>query len=203
MDEIKDFFSIENITQLIESYSSFGVVVGFVWPFLNSFVTIVPLVLIVTINANAFGFWDGFFISFIGSTSGTIGMFFLVRNFGRKFVRKYFFYFDKNHRLMKWVDSMGFGPLFLFFALPFTPSLLTNIFAGISHVKVSSYLPAATLGNFILILTVSFLGKDIFSYSAHPFKILILLGVLVLLWKVGKLVEFHLNKKHEQSTEVN
>lgn len=199
MNEIKYFFSTEHITHLIEHYSSLGLIVGFLWPFIDSYIAMFPLILIVTVNVNAFGFWEGFLVSYIGSVTGTIGMFFLVRHFGHKLARKILYRPGKNNRLMSWVDEAGFGPFFLLISLPFTPSFLLNVFTAISRVKTSSYLPASILGKFIMILTISYIGNDIKSYGEHPIKLLVPLVLLGLLWKVGKLVEGYLNKGYQNS----
>lgn len=197
MHEVKEFFSIEHITHMIEHYSSLGLIVGFLWPFIDSFVALFPLILIVTVNVNAFGFWEGFFVSYIGSVTGTIGMFFLVRYFGQNLARKILYRPGKNNRLMNWVDGAGFGPFFLLISLPFTPSFILNVFTAISRVKTTSYLPASILGKFIMILTISYIGNDFKSYSEHPLKLVVLVVLLGLLWKVGKLVEGYLNKGYQ------
>ena len=68
----KEWFTIENMMNLIDQYRSFGPLPGILLLILEAFLPFLPLVIIVLANANAFGLWYGFLISWAGASGGAI-----------------------------------------------------------------------------------------------------------------------------------
>ena len=79
---------IQNIYNVVNDYWLLSIVVGMTSVFVESFLPILPLVAIVTANAVLFGMIPGLVISWIGSSAGTICLFFIVRKISnRKFIK--------------------------------------------------------------------------------------------------------------------
>ena len=104
---------------------------------------------------------------------------------------------ERVQKLIHWVETHGFGPLFLLLCFPFTPSALVNLVAGLSNMKKNSYLWTLIAGKFVMILTISFIGYDIRALITQPIRTAIVVGVIILLWFIGKRVESRLNKRVE------
>jgi len=190
----KDWFTLENIMDLIQQYRSFGPVPGILLPLLEAFLPFLPLFVFVLANANAFGLWFGFLFSWIGASAGALLVFMLVRRYGEA---KLFRFLKKNKqaaRLTHWVDRHGFGPLFILLCFPFTPSALVNVVAGLSRISIAQYMLAVITGKMVMIFTISFIGYDIVSLVIRT---VIVGAIIFLLWFVGKRIEAHLNKKLE------
>lgn len=186
---LNDWATVDFLHKIIHSYESLGLLIGLLLPFLDSFLGFIPLWVIVGVNCSVFGFWPGFFVSFVGSVLGTMSLFLLLRKIGRNKVTNFLYRSNKKHTILDWIDHSGFGPVFILFCFPFTPSFFTNIFAAVSKIRTVPYLCGITLGKLVMILIVSIIGHDIKSLIDHPVKTIYVLISIAILWYVGKIVE--------------
>ncbi|MFL8936461.1 TVP38/TMEM64 family protein [Rossellomorea oryzaecorticis] len=195
INAIKEWFTLENIMELIQQYKALGPFAGILLPMLEAFLPFLPLFVFVMANANAFGLWFGFLFSWTGAAGGALLVFVLVRRYGEARV----FQFLRNNRqvkrLTRWVDKHGFGPLFLLLCFPFTPSALVNVVAGLSSISIAQYMLAVLTGKMVMIFTISFIGYDIISLVKQPVRTVIVGVIIFVLWLVGKQIEIRLNKK--------
>lgn len=195
---LKDWFTLENIMDLIREYRSFGPLPGILLPMLEAFLPFLPLFLFVMANASAFGLWLGFLYSWVGAVAGALFVFLLVRKYGQKRILR----FLKNHKqvqkLMKWVEKHGFGPLFILLCFPFTPSAVVNIVAGLSNISIAQYMLAVLTGKIVMIFTISFVGYDIRSLITRLIRTAIVALVIFILWYVGKIIEIKMNMSVEK-----
>ncbi|GIN74056.1 TVP38/TMEM64 family protein [Bacillus sp. J14TS2] len=185
----KDWFTLENITDLIDQYRSFGPLPGILLPLLEAFLPFLPLFLFVLANANAFGLGLGFLYSWIGASVGALLVFLLVRRYGDTRVFRFLLKRKKIQSLTMWLEKKGFGPLFLLLCFPFTPSAIVNIVAGISKISVYQYMIAVIGGKAVMIFILSFIGYDIISLITQPIRTAIVLVIITILWFIGKQIE--------------
>ncbi len=198
INAIKDWFTLENIMDLIQQYRSFGPIPGILLPMLEAFLPFLPLFVFVLANANAFGLWWGFLFSWIGASIGALIVFLLVRRYGETRVFRFLRKNRQVNRLTKWVDKHGFGPLFILLCFPFTPSALVNVVAGLSRISIAQYMLAVLSGKMVMIFTISYIGYDIISLVRKPIRTVVVGVIIFVLWLVGKQVEIRLNKKLEK-----
>ncbi|MGB3259365.1 TVP38/TMEM64 family protein [Paenisporosarcina sp.] len=192
-----DWLTAENLLELTRDYRSLGPLIGFLLPFLEAFLPFLPLFVFVFANASAYGLWIGFLLSWAGTLVGSYLVFLLVRKYGRARFLRFMTKHERVQKLIHWVENHGFGPLFLLLCFPFTPSALVNLVAGLSDMKKNSYLWTLIAGKFVMILTISFIGYDIRALINQPIRTAIVVGVIILLWFIGKQVEKRLNKRVE------
>ncbi|MGG3914715.1 TVP38/TMEM64 family protein [Rossellomorea vietnamensis] len=202
INTLKNWFTLENMMDLIQEYRSFGPIPGILLPLLEAFLPFLPLVVFVTANANAFGLWWGFLFSWIGATLGALIVFLLVRRYGEARVFRFLRKNKQVNRLTKWVDRHGFGPLFILLCFPFTPSAVVNVVAGLSSISIAQYMLAVVTGKMVMIFTISFIGYDIISLVKQPIRTVIVVAIIFVLWFVGKRIEIHLNKKMELDQRI-
>jgi uncharacterized membrane protein YdjX (TVP38/TMEM64 family) len=195
INAIKEWFTLENIMELIQQYKALGPFAGILLPMLEAFLPFLPLVVFVMANANAFGLWFGFLFSWIGAAAGALLVFVLVRRYGDTRVFRFLRNNRQVKRLTRWVDKHGFGPLFLLLCFPFTPSALVNVVAGLSSISIAQYMLAVLTGKMVMIFTISFIGYDIISLVKQPIRTVIVGVIIFVLWLVGKQIEIRLNKK--------
>ncbi|WP_319799488.1 TVP38/TMEM64 family protein [Jeotgalibacillus aurantiacus] len=203
METLLDWLTVENLREIIQEYRSFGPIIGFILPILEAFLPFLPLVAFVVANANAYGILFGILLSWAGAVTGALLVFLLIRKYGdRKFLA-----FLRNqkqiNKLTNWVERHGFGPLFLLLCFPFTPSAVVNVVAGLSRISIMQYMLAVITGKLVMISTISFIGADLVSLIREPVKTAIVLGVIVVLWIVGKRVEARINKKMERDIMIH
>lgn len=189
---IKEYFSAENMNQLVESYRAFGPLLGIGLPMVEAIIPALPLIVFVMANAVAFGLWFGFLYSWIGSVLGALIVFSVIRRFGRtrffSFVNKH----PKVRKAMGWIERKGFAPIFILFCFPFTPSALINVVAGLSRISRKQFVLALALGKLVMVFILSYIGSDLTSFIHKPVKTIIVLGVIFILWYVGKKIEVKL-----------
>ncbi|MCR2821021.1 TVP38/TMEM64 family protein [Lederbergia panacisoli] len=193
----KEWFTMENVVDLIDKYRSFGPLPGILLPLLEAFLPFLPLFLFVMANANAFGLGWGFFFSWLGSSLGALLVFLLVRRYGDS---RFFRFLQRNKKvqsLTTWVERRGFGPLFILLCFPFTPSAIVNIVAGLSKINIYQYMFAVIGGKAVMIFTLSFIGYDIVSLIKQPIRTGIVIIIIFILWYAGKHIESRMkNKAH-------
>lgn len=192
-----DWLTTENLLELTRDYRSLGPLIGFLLPFLEAFLPFLPLFVFVFANASAYGLWIGFLLSWAGTVVGSYLVFLLVRKYGRARFLRFMTKHERVQKLIHWVETHGFAPLFLLLCFPFTPSALVNLVAGLSNMKKNSYLWTLLAGKFVMILTISFIGYDIKALITQPIRTAIVIGVIILLWFIGKQIERRLNARVE------
>jgi uncharacterized membrane protein YdjX (TVP38/TMEM64 family) len=195
INAIKEWFTLDNIMEMIQQYKALGPFAGIMLPMLEAFLPFLPLVVFVMANASAFGLWFGFLFSWIGAAGGALMVFLLVKRYGETKVFRFLRNNRQVKRLTRWVDKHGFGPLFLLLCFPFTPSALVNVVAGLSSISIAQYMLAVLTGKMVMIFTISFIGYDIISLVKQPVRTVIVGVIILVLWLVGKQIEIRLNKK--------
>ncbi|WP_080847400.1 TVP38/TMEM64 family protein [Cytobacillus gottheilii] len=195
LELFRDWFTMENVMDLIEEYRSLGPLPGILLPLLEAFLPFLPLFLFVMANANAFGLWFGFLFSWVGATAGALLVFLIIRKYGQKRVLGFINRHAKVQKLVSWVERHGFGPLFILLCFPFTPSAIVNIVAGLSKISIYQYMLAVGAGKIVMIFTMSFVGYDIRALITQPIRTAIVAVVIFILWYVGKRIELKLNTR--------
>lgn len=192
-----DFFTMENIIELTQSYRAFGPLIGFLLPFIEAFLPFLPLFVFVFANATAYGLWIGFLISWGGAVAGSYVVFLIIRKYGRARFMNFMTKHERVQRLIHWVERNGFGPLFLLLCFPFTPSALVNLVAGLSNISRHYYLLTLMAGKFVMVFMISYVGYDIRALFTQPIRTAVVIVVIILLYVIGKVLEKRLNKRVE------
>ncbi|XID96249.1 TVP38/TMEM64 family protein [Paenibacillaceae bacterium WGS1546] len=180
---------LEEIERLLHRYSQFGPLPGIVLPFLEALLPFLPLVVFVVANAAAYGMWAGFFYSWIGVALGALVVFLLARRFGNRYGDRLRRRFPKTETFFGYIERKGFTPIFLLACFPFTPSVIVNIAAGLSRIPLPTFLIAMCLGKAVMIFTLSFLGHDLRAMADQPWRIVMAIGIIGLLWLGGRKLE--------------
>lgn len=199
---MEDWLDVNKIDELAAHYKALGPFFGLLPPFIEAFLPFLPLVVFVVANSVAYGLWYGFILSWLGTVAGSYVVFLIIRKYGRnRFLR----FLTKNKRvkqLIGWVERNGFGPLFIMICFPFTPSALVNLVAGLSNMKKKNYLIILMAGKLVMIFTMSFIGYDLKALLTQPIRTAIVVGIIVLLWLVGKWFEKRIDKRVEEESST-
>ncbi|EFM10360.1 hypothetical protein PaecuDRAFT_2796 [Paenibacillus curdlanolyticus YK9] len=180
---------LQHIERTLQSYSAYGPLPGLLMPVLEALVPALPLVVIVAANANIYGLWYGFLLSWIGVTLGASIVFWLARTLGSRLGAWFQRRFPKTQKFFHWIERKGFTPLFLFACFPFTPSALINVVAGFSALPFRTFLVATLLGKAVMIFSISLVSADISNFTREPWRIIVLVSVLLVMWFGGKKLE--------------
>jgi uncharacterized membrane protein YdjX (TVP38/TMEM64 family) len=190
----------EDILEILESYEALGPLPGVVIPLLESFLPILPLVVIIIANAAAYGLWKGFLFSWLGVIIGSLIVFLLTRRYGQKFSNYIQRKYPKGKNFFQWIEKKGFTPIFVLSCFPFSPSFVINIVSGLSKVPIRTFLLASTLGKAFMIFLVSLVGYDVFSVLKHPWKLILTISLFFMVWIIGKSLELRFKNKLEKDS---
>ena len=120
----------------------------------------------------AFGAWEGTLLYLLAASLGSMGVFFLVRRFGRPLVELLF-----PPEKLRWLRFLKTSPkrelLFLLvFTLPGTPKDLLCYFAGLTDIRIPVWLVICSLGRIPSVIT-STLGGDALGERNYTFAIIV------------------------------
>lgn len=192
---VEQYLEYDYIQQLLSNYERLGPLPGVLLPFIEAFFPFLPLIVFVLANAAAYGLLKGFLYSWIGSSIGSIFVFWMIRKMGKRNI------FQRIHRnkqvkqVTSWLDKHGFGPLFVLLCFPFSPSSVINVVAGLSKVSVQQFILAVLLGKSVMIFSIAYIGSSILEFAKHPVKTIVVGICIILFWIVGKYIEKKLQKR--------
>lgn len=193
-----EWLNIEHFQQIAEQHRIIGTLLAILFPFIEAFLPFLPLAAFVVANATAYGLWLGFLFSWGGAVIGSYCVFLIIRKFGHNRLFGFITNRESVKKLIRWVETKGFTPLFILLCFPFTPSALVNVVAGLSNLKKKSYLLTVMCAKFVMLLTISWIGSDLQSLITKPWKTVLIVLLLIAMWVGGKYFEKRNDKKMEE-----
>lgn len=196
--ELSDFISYlteDNLKAVLEHYRSYGPLPGILLTFLKSFIPPLPTMVIVGVNAAVYGLWLGFLYSWIGIISGCAVTFMIVRKAaGHRYLRRWAER-PKVAKSMRWIRRNAFSYVFILSIFPMGPFVVINIAAGLSGMRLRSFLIAIIFGKAVMVFTISFIGHNLAAYIENPFRILYVIAFIVLSLIISKKIEARFTKE--------
>lgn len=137
----------------------------------NSF-TVIPLILVITVNITLFGFLLGFLWSWLTSVIAAIVVFLFVRNiFQDRLIKKI-----KQDHILK-IEENGFSYVFQGRVFPFIPTSFINLLAGLSSIRLKHFILGTLLGNFLYFFILSLIPAGLMSLNISNYVI----GLIILI----------------------
>lgn len=182
------------IEQIIEFSTNFissgGVLFGFFIVYIECLIPVLPLSVFIALNVNAFGFFIGVLISWISTCLGCVSCYYLYVFLGDKLTKKFMTkktYNKIKDKIDKFRD-IKFSQLVLVITVPFTPSFLINLLAGLSKMDKEKFFLGLLVGKIFTIIFWGYIGKTLIE-SLTDVKALIYIGVtLVVAYIISKIV---------------
>jgi uncharacterized membrane protein YdjX (TVP38/TMEM64 family) len=176
--------SIEQVVVIMRSWGIAAPVLSILLMMFQSIAAPIPAFLISAANGIIFGIVWGSFISWLGAMLGAFLSFFLARYFGEKFVRKMI----KKERLWDKVDSIssrqGFKVVLVARLLPIVSFDFISYAAGLSSIKVASFLVSTGIGMLPGTVAYTALGSGMSKIEAQVKTIAIVAGIVIILFGV-------------------
>lgn len=177
------------LTNFLLSIGLWGYVLSCFLIMIESFIPVLPLTIFITILFYKFGVIFGFIISYVCTTVGCIVSYTLFNSSLRLKFENYIIRKDKKKidNIVKSIRNVKFIKLCLIIALPFTPSFLVNIAAGLSNVNKRKYIIALLVGKIFLVIFWGFVGTSLISSFKNPINLLyisLLLGACFIVSKI-------------------
>ncbi|MCK1994131.1 TVP38/TMEM64 family protein [Peribacillus muralis] len=159
-------------------------IVTFVLMFVQNSFTIIPLILLLTINVAIFGFLYGYLWSWLTSVAASGLIFYAARNWFQELLSK------KLGK--KWKDNVeehGFMYVFTGRIFPLIPTSLINLAAGVSSVTFKDFLLATALGNLIYFFFLSLIPYGLLTVEMNQYSLAALALLFLLLFMIYKRVK--------------
>ncbi|ANK37827.1 TVP38/TMEM64 family protein [Staphylococcus equorum] len=188
----------EQVQYWFDLFGNLGYIVGFLLPFIEAFIPILPIIVFVIVNVNAYGFIIGTLLAWMGTVAGSYIVFLFFRRLTHTRYMKKIQQRTSVQRLIHFIDRKGVLPIFILMCFPFTPSALVNIVASLSHIKAHVYLTVLIASKFVMIGLVGWLGNDITTLFTSPTRLITIIIVILIVWFVGRKIEKHFMHSSEE-----
>ncbi|VDZ23946.1 TVP38/TMEM64 family protein [Staphylococcus saprophyticus] len=188
----------EQVQHWFDMFGSLGYIAGFLLPFIEAFIPILPIIVFIIVNVNAFGWFIGTVLAWAGTVAGSYIVFLFFRRLNNTKYMKKLQQRTSVQRLIHFIDRRGVIPIFILMCFPFTPSALVNIVASMSHIKAHAYLTVLIISKFIMIGLVGWLGNDITTLFSNPTRLITIVVVIIIVWFVGRKIEKHFMSSSEE-----
>lgn len=172
------------VTSFVTYLAGSSFIYGFLFCMVESFLPFLPLGLFIGLNIKAYGKVIGFLISFLGSLCGNIMSFLIFRKIA-PFVYKHFPRLKEKAMKFK---KVSFNRYTTFFSLPFAPSFIFNILAGLSGLNFKNFIISRTISTLSIIIFWSFIGASFIDALKNPIKLLYTTIIIVICYILSKLV---------------
>ncbi|PHK49877.1 TVP38/TMEM64 family protein [Staphylococcus edaphicus] len=188
----------EQVQHWFDMFGSLGYIAGFLLPFIEAFIPILPIIVFVIVNVNAFGWFNGTLLAWSGTVAGSYIVFLFFRRLTHTKYMKKIQERRSVQRLIHYIDRRGVIPIFILMCFPFTPSALVNIVASLSHIKAHAYLIVLIASKFIMIGLVGWLGNDITTLFTSPTRLIMIIAIIAIVWFAGRTLEKHFMHSSEE-----
>jgi len=148
-------------------------------------VGVIPSVFLTAINVTLFGFWGGFYVSFIGEAVGSFVAFLLYRKGFRKFVDHKSKHAPRLQKLLHASPREAFLFVIGLRMMPFVPSGLVTLYASVGTMSFGSFVVASSIGKVpALLMEVSSTYAIVKWTNAGQFIVFALaIALLFFIWK--------------------
>ncbi|HLR18518.1 MAG TPA: TVP38/TMEM64 family protein [Staphylococcus sp.] len=181
----------EQVQYWFDFFGDLGYIVGFLLPFIEAFLPILPIIVFVIVNVNAYGLIIGTLLAWAGTVAGSYIVFLFFRRLTHSRYMKKIQQRTSVQRLIHFIDRKGVLPIFILMCFPFTPSALVNIVASLTHIKAHVYLTVLLASKFVMIGLVGWLGNDITTLFTNPSRLIIIVIIILVVWFLGRKIEKH------------
>jgi len=134
------------------------ILITFILMMLQNTFPVIPLLLLISMNVSIYGITIGYIWSWSISIIGAVFAFLLTRYWFQAYFHKYV-----NERLTQRIEEHGFWYVIIGKILPFMPSSVVNIAAGVSSVRFGNFFYATTIGNTIYYLVLYLISQGLLS----------------------------------------
>ncbi|MGE5422162.1 MAG: TVP38/TMEM64 family protein [Ignavibacteriales bacterium] len=173
-----EFTTVNSAVDYLRSFGVWMPLVTFMIFFVQAMFPVFPSFVLAGAAGLIFGFWEGFFMAWLGSLAGACCEFYLIR-LARWDRLRAFILSRYKIDVKKVKPSLGFWTIVLARIFPVVPTPVINVVSGISGVSFGIFLAASAVGK--LPTALAFSGVGVHFYYSHNIveSLLLLLAVFV------------------------
>jgi uncharacterized membrane protein YdjX (TVP38/TMEM64 family) len=179
----------ESVVSFVNSFGIFAELIFILLVILECVVAPIPAIVLYVAGGVLFGAFYGGVLTLIGNLIGSLIAFYIARRYGRDFVEKRV---NKDLRIKfdKFSEKYGIFALFILRINPLTSSDLFSYVAGLSKMKIWSFLLGTGLGLAPMVFIQTYFGEafvksnPVLSAIIIWISIIYLLVLVYLIWKM-------------------
>lgn len=176
---------VSRLANFLHSFGVFAVVAGMLAIFLQTWFPLVPFILIAGANAYVFGLAGGFAVNYGMSCAAALSMFVIARYVARERVEARLAKMPSARTFNEKLEQHGFLYTLIGRLIPVIPSLVINLGAGVSKIRLRSFLAATLIGKLPIVFLETLIGHDLLHFREHKGRLAIVLALFVLLLWIG------------------
>lgn len=182
----------EILEMVLRNVEEIGPVAGILFPVIEAFFPILPLIAFVIINVASFGFFFGYLFSWIGNCIGSILLFLFIRKVGgKKFEAK--IKQSKYKNILEKIKNRNMTVMFFLYCFPFTPSFLISGTAALANMNTKRFIMVLLPSKFVMMLSLAFIGENISSFFENPAKSVLYIILILFVNFISKKIFEKLN----------
>ena len=179
------------LLSLVQEGTFFSAIISFVLMIFISFIPAMPIPVIAGAIGTAFGFWPALFISWIGSTFGSVLMLLFARFLFQKHALKYINLYKRLAVIRKFLEKNAFLAILIVRLIPIFPSVIVNLVTAVSNIPIRTFLIATLLGKLPSMITFTLAGNHLVDRTWIALTIVGLYSIVIfiLVRKVNRKIE--------------
>lgn len=181
--------SIDQVVQLIKSWGVIAPLLSILLMILQSIAAPIPAFLITGANGIVFGVYGGIIVSWAGAMLGALVSFLLAKWFGGKIIHKV----QKEQKWLGYVNKLsgkyGFTTVLVARLIPVISFDVISFAAGLSGMKLRSFLTATGFGMIPGTIAYTVLGHDLMNLKEYQNRFIVVslfLSIFVVLTTIFK-----------------
>lgn len=175
---LEQFNSLENVNAFLDRYQTASIFVYFGLQVIQIVISVLPGQALQFAAGYAYSFWLGYLYSIIGVALGTVITFYLARFLGQDAMRVILGE-ERLNRFVRLLNSKkAYMVLFIIYLIPGMPKDLLVYAAGISEMKITSFLIISLVGRTPAMMGSIMMGSMFYHES---YTGLIILGIVAVI----------------------
>lgn len=184
--KLEELINLSFWIQFVEKFKDYGPLAPILLALLESLIPALPLLVIISFNVGVYGPYLGFVYSWLGTTLGSIIMFYFYRKIVKNYLQNLIEKKEKLSQLQQWISSHQPITLFVLSALPFTPSSLINLGYGMSDFDEKTFVLTIFLSKSVMVMCMTLFGHSLVNIAEQPWFIVIMAVGLFGCYRISK-----------------
>jgi uncharacterized membrane protein YdjX (TVP38/TMEM64 family) len=186
--------SVDQVVQLIRAWGVIAPLLSILLMIFQAIAAPIPAFLITAANGIVFGLYGGVIVSWTGAMLGALVSFFLAKWFGEKVIHKV----QKEKKWLKRVENLsgkyGFTTVLTARLIPVISFDVISFAAGLSGMKLSSFMAATGIGMIPGTIAYTVLGHDLMHLKEYQNRFLLISLLLALFVIITTILKKRLGK---------
>lgn len=178
---------------VLEQFRSLGPLMPILLAYCEAFLPVLPMVGIVALNVTMHGMLPGLLYTWSGSCLGCLCVFAFFRLIGKRYFEKKRESSDRAARADAWIRRLHPGIIFLLIMMPFTPSCLVNLTAGISSMDPKKYFLILLPAKAAMLASLAYFSSSVIDFREDPLGSVTAVGLMIAFYLLSR----YLGKRYE------